>query len=106
MNPALQSRLAALQNRATRYELVATDGTRTVLAGYTRKGRRGLLSMLAAHANDWEALTGDTGLTWAKKAADGATMGAWKIKFSGRTQRDALLATELPFFRSLLPAKA
>lgn len=97
---ALQQRLKSLKYHATKYEIVAThkDG-RKVLVGYTpRKGRQGLWAMVAKNATAWIAFSGEGSLTFAKRAADGATAGDWNINFSGRTQRDAIINGELPFF--------
>lgn len=105
MTPELTAKLARLQNHHTRYEIVATNGPDKILVGYSaRKGRRGLLGMVRLHAEAWMSFTGDNGLNFAKRAADGAMMGKWKINFSGRTQRDAILAGELPFILTQLAA--
>lgn len=45
--------------------------------------------------------TGDNGITWATRAADGGRMGAWTIRFTGRTQRDAIINGELPYIEDL-----
>jgi hypothetical protein len=86
-----QRRLAAMHNRTTLYELVATDGVRTVLLSYCRKARGVIFDVACKHGPALVALTGDERIHFAKLAADGATMGAWKIKFTGRTERDCCL---------------
>lgn len=102
MTPELTAKLARLKNFHTRYEIVATKDGQKILAGYTaRRGRRGLLGMLSMHAAAWTALTGDNAIQFAKRTADGGTMGGWKINFSGRTQREAILGGELPFITKL-----
>ncbi len=84
----------------TLYELVATHtetGERVLIAYARRRTRQGL----------WHAITGERlesvvrlcgtkTIDFAKRAADGAVMGVWHLKFSGRTARDCQGA-ELPF---------
>jgi hypothetical protein len=95
----LQRKLASLQNRATRYELVAShpDGRRFLVAYCGRKNRQGLFSAVAGRAAAMTALTGDESIHFGKRAADGGTMGEWTIRFSGRTQRDCYLEGELEY---------
>jgi hypothetical protein len=90
--------LARLTNYHTRYEVVATNMHRTILAGYTsRKSRSGLLATVRMHSEAWVELTGDNALSWGRRASDGAAIGEWVIRFSGRTQREAIIEGELPF---------
>lgn len=99
----IEQKLERLHNRQTRYELIAQhpDG-RKLLVRYCRQGRRGL----------WDAITKDDGtqlcrvlgadhIHFAKRAADGGTMGAWTIRFSGRTQRQAIIEGEHTFYADL-----
>lgn len=104
MTPELANKLARLKNRATRYELAATNGTHTVLAGYARKGRSGLLSMIRKNADAWTTFAQADSIQFAKRAADGATLGKWTIRFTGRTQREAIIAAELTWFKELMAA--
>lgn len=96
-----EQKLERLKNYHTRYEIAAErgDGHR-LLIGYTpRKGRRGMYSMLQQRLDggSLEHVLGTLELNWGKRAADGCAMGDWRIFFTGRTQRDAILAGELPF---------
>jgi hypothetical protein len=95
----LGQRLQRLQNRHTLYELVAShpDGRRFLVAYCGRRGRRGIFTALAGRAAAMTALTGDDGIKFAARAADGGTMGAWTIRFSGRTQRECYIAGELEY---------
>lgn len=95
-----QEKLIRIRNYGTRYELVAShpDG-RKVLVGYTpRRGRSGLFDMLAKNGEAWVKFSGAENITFGKRVSDGAVSGEWSIKFSGRTQRDAICNGELPFF--------
>lgn len=100
MTATLENRLARLKNYRTRYELIATNADgRKVLVRYTsRVGRRGLYDALTQDAEQICQFFGTDSIHFGKRAADGATMGEWTIKFSGRTQREAILCGELPFY--------
>lgn len=102
-------RLARLKNYATRYEIrgTNTETGQTVLIGYTaQKSRAGILAMCRKNGAEIVArLRGDS-LEFGKRAADGATLGHWRIGFSGRTQREAIIAGELPFFLDAVPVPA
>ncbi len=93
------NRLAGLQNRRTAYELIAENGERKVLAGYCARGRAGLLRMIRQNAAAWVAFAGADNITFAKKASEGAVIGDWTIRFSGRTEREVVMAGELNFFK-------
>jgi len=94
--------LERLRHYATRYELVAVKGDRTVLVTYTsQKSRDGIYSSAQHRGEALAKLTGTETITFAKKAKDGAEMNGWKINFSGRTQRDAICNGEHPFILDL-----
>jgi hypothetical protein len=90
-------KLTRLQNRATLYELAAIhpDGRRILIAYCGRRSRHGLLDACRGHAAALVALTGDKTIGFAPRAAGGATMGDWSIRFTGRTERDAIMEGEL-----------
>lgn len=98
-----QQKLDRLKNYRTRYELAAShpDGRKVLIRYTARKGRRGLLDALTMDAARVCKVLGSDDIHWAKRAADGGTMGDWTVKFSGRTQREAILDGELPFYASL-----
>jgi hypothetical protein len=56
--------------------------------------------MVAHNGKDAVALLGGgvDNIYFEKKASDGAVMGDWSIKFSGRTKRQAVVEGELAFF--------
>lgn len=88
-------------NSPTLYELVAAhpDGRACLVAYCSRKGRRDIWIAVTKNDSRREAiinLTGAKDIHFAKRSADGARMGDWLIKFSGRTQRDCQ-RSELPF---------
>lgn len=75
----------------TRYELaVAHPDGRRFLLGYTvRRSRNSLFEFAQRNALALLRLTGDETIRFAKRTAEGATMGAWHINWTGRTQRQA-----------------
>jgi hypothetical protein len=103
-NPALEARLARLANRATRYEVAATDGARSLLVGYTRKTSHGLRDLLRGTVEGQARVvllataTATDPYAWemASAAGDGARCGPWTVNFTGRTQRGAYIEGELP----------
>lgn len=104
-NP-IRAKLARLHNRPTAYELVATSGDRSVLVAYSQsQGRSALLKCLRHREQAVVSLFNegaDPNVTFGKKASDGATVGAWTIRFSGRTQRDAIINGELPYVEDVV----
>ena len=93
-----QDRLAHLRNRATRYEITAKGPDGEFLVGYTaRKTRRGMLEVMRMYHGNLIHLCDTNEMTVPShfKAKDGIVMGDWTIKFSGRTQRDAISNGEL-----------
>jgi hypothetical protein len=99
MNLTLERKLARIRLRATAYELVATMPDRTrVLAGYCAHGRPAMLSLLRKHGAAWaERLTDTDQIRW-PPGGRSCLLGPMVIAFSGRTQRQAYLEGELPFF--------
>lgn len=91
-----ERKLARISGCYTVYEMVAehADGRR-LLAGYTRETRPGMLAMLRKNWDMWCKLTGKQAGTW--EAHKMIRFGAWTIRFSGRTQRQAIIEGELPW---------
>ena len=96
------SKVAHLQNAPTRYEVVLEHAGKQWLVGYTsRRSRPGLLATMRKEGRDILAIT-----EMPEDAEVRAEYGALVfsqgsvIKFSGRTQRDAVIAGELPWVRS------
>lgn len=88
-------------NEPTRYELVIehADGRRYLLAYRMRKTRRSMIDCLRDNAAAVLATAGlgdDARFTCGKRVSDGLTIGEWRIRFSGRTQRETRTAGELP----------
>ena len=102
MTATLEARLERLKNYRTRYELVAEhpDGRRVLVRYTSRDNRRGLYGALTQDCEGICAFFGTDAITFGKRSADGATMGEWRLRFTGRTQREAILAGELPFYKS------
>lgn len=100
-----QRRLARLRNRPTLYELAAVhpDGRRYLILYCQRRGRRGLLDAISTDRvrPRLVALTGQDAIRWADRARDGATMGDWRIIWTGRTQRECICADPLDWIGRL-----
>jgi len=101
---ATQTRqLKRIQLYRTAYELVITDGTDTYLVRYSSaRSRRALLDNCRFSGQQLVNLTGREEIDYQKRAADGATMGDWRIYWSGRTQREAIIEGEHPFIHDQL----
>jgi hypothetical protein len=81
------ARLERLRNSTTRQELAAINGDRKILVCHaSRTSRCGIRAALEGRVDALANLTGDNGVTWAPRAADGCRMGDWTIRFTGRTQ--------------------
>jgi hypothetical protein len=100
-SPEGAKHLERIRNRATLYELAISRGDETFLVAYCqRKSRDAIFKAVAKDGRREKlvALTGDEEIRFAKRTADGATMGAWAIRFTGRTEREAIASgTELPY---------
>jgi hypothetical protein len=95
MTATQTAKLDALRNYGTRYEVVITNGADTLLVGYTgRKSRDGMIALIRLHGERLVAFSGSEEFTTGKRADDAITLGKYKIRFSGRTQREAISATE------------
>lgn len=92
-------KLEALKWRATRYEAVLEHNGARYLIGYTAMhSRHGLLKVAQAHGQQiigFLGVSADQEMTAGKRAADGFRIGDSAIRFTGRTQRDAILEGEL-----------
>jgi hypothetical protein len=103
----LQDKLSRLHNRRTAYELVAVNGDQRVLVCYScERSRNAIFRICCKRAAALLALTGAESIAWAKRSADGGMMGAWSIRFSGRTQRDCYVEGELAYVGDLVAAAA
>ena len=99
MTSTQSARLAAIANRYTRYEVIAQrDNGERVRIGYTmHRSRHGLLQVLRAHADQVIALTNcgeNTMMTAGSRASDGFRINDWSLRFTGRTERQAILEGE------------
>jgi len=95
--------LRAMRGHSTAYELAAIhpDGRR-VLVRYTfRRSRAKLYECACRFADELKMLCGTAEIRFDDKASNGATMGEWAIRWTGRTERDALHGGELPFIRGV-----
>ena len=96
MDATTERKLAAIARYATAYEAVAVgpNGERRLIAYCNPKSRDMLLKALRKRSAPFVALTGCAEVQASKRAADGFTAGPWAIRYSGRTQREAILAGE------------
>lgn len=110
MNAETLAKLDAIKYHSTRYELTIShpDGRRYLVAYTPRKNRAGIFDAISeATRGPWlVAKTGDQDIHFAKRVADGATMGEWTINFTGRTQRDCVLGTGGPALTYILDVPA
>jgi hypothetical protein len=100
MDARTTKQLESLRNRATLYELAMTRGDERILIAYASgKGRQDIWRCVTSdkRVKAIVAKVGTDAIDFAKRAADGATMGGWAIRFTGRTQRDAISEGELPY---------
>lgn len=99
-------KLTRLQNRATAYEIICTkNGSVTRIAYTQRHSQNGLIAILRDRldsllafgvAVDVEFVPSGKGIRRSLTFADGSV-----IRFSGRTQRGAIIEGEYPFLPSV-----
>lgn len=96
-------KLSRIQGRATLYEVALVKGDQKLLLCYTRKTGRGLGDYVrnirnnhAASADVLKARTGIDLQAW--------NWNGWGYEFTGRTQREAIIDGELPFWGRPEPA--
>lgn len=93
----IHNRLAAIAGRTTLYEiiLVHDDGRRRLL-GYGRKNRPGILAMVNRRAVDLAQFCGAEYITLkGLPAGTVGKIGAWSIRATARTERQAIIEGEL-----------
>ncbi len=96
------TRLENLHNQPTRYELALERGDTRIRICYSmRTGRHSLLTACQKHGQtivDYIGMDDKATMEFLKPAARGARIGEWSIRFTGRTQRDAISTqSELPW---------
>jgi len=91
----IEQRLQALSNRSTLYEIIIERDQERYLVQYASKSRNAILRGLRKHGEAIAARFGGT-VTFAKCARDGAYVGDWHVRDSGRTEREAIIAGEYP----------
>ncbi len=96
--------LQRLHRQPTRYELIAERGDQRILIAYSmRTGRHSMMESVRKHGQaliDFMGITDKHLLVFLKPAKLGAHIGPaenpWTIRFTGRTQREAV-QSELPW---------
>jgi hypothetical protein len=104
MTKTQTTKLENLRNYETRYELVLTHaetGEKRRLCYTARKNRRGLIDAIFRTGAELGAVTGQKEVVVGQGAS--AQIGAWRVAFSGRTQREAISSGELAWFRAEEP---
>lgn len=97
MTESQTAKLEAIKNRATRYELVLERGAERFRLCYTsRKNRRGMIDAIFRNGKELGAFSGSQDVRFGHGAT--AQLGDWAVRFSGRTQREAIQAGELAWF--------
>lgn len=92
-------KLEAIKNRATRYELILERGAERLRLCYTsRKNRRGMIDAIFRNGKELGSFSGSQEVRFGNGAT--AQLGDWAVRFSGRTQREAIQAGELRWFGS------
>ena len=82
--------MAITPGARTLYELAIENADQRILLAYCSNcTRRTIWKVASQHCDRLMALTGAENIDFAKRAGDGATMGAWRIRWTGRTQREA-----------------
>jgi len=90
----------------TFYEIAAEgpDGLRVLVAYVNSRSRRSLIDCVRDRAALAIALTGAEIFETGRRAADGITLGLWRIRYSGRTKREARASGCLPYIRDVVEA--
>jgi hypothetical protein len=100
-------KLERLKNRSSAFELMAVnDEMLKVLVGYTpQRSKIGMLKMIQKNGENWAPRLTGIEINFIKNGNKGPTarMGQFTVFFTGRTQREALLEGELPWFEDILP---
>ena len=92
-------RLERMKYRVTLYELVVTIPDHpTMLAGYGRHGQSGILSLLRKNGEAWSKHIADNDTVTFAKGGRSCQFGKLEFRFSGRTEREAIMEGPLPFF--------
>jgi hypothetical protein len=93
----IDEKLAQLKNYRTRYEVILTNGTETFLVQYTSAHSQvGLRRTYSARRAAIHQITKDF-IPFQAKTGEVFHGKEWRMLFSGRTQREAILTGELPF---------
>ncbi|OHD25594.1 MAG: hypothetical protein A2064_09110 [Spirochaetes bacterium GWB1_66_5] len=99
LTPGQVQKLARLRRRDTLYEAALvhrTTGQRVLLCYSHTSGAR-LGSYIAHHADEVVAFCGSDRYV-ARQAGEEYAIGDWGVRWTGRTQREAIIGGELPWF--------
>lgn len=95
-------RLEGLRHYGTLYELRVTNGTQSYLLTYCRKTKPGLRDAVLRPISGQKRridflceVTSTTPDSWVWAGGASVKSGEWIVSFSGRTERDAIVAGEL-----------
>ena len=97
-----QEKLERIRNRSTQYELVAIDENhKTYLAGYCHKSKMAILKMLQKNGEKWTVRINPKDLITFARNGQSAQVGRFLVRFTGRTQREAIISGEFPWFEEI-----
>jgi hypothetical protein len=99
MKMTTMEKLERLRNRGTKYELTA-DGV--ILAGYCSHGKMNILKMLQKNGEAWAKRINENDMITFANDGKSAKIGRFEVRFSGRTQREAIISGELPWFEDAI----
>lgn len=105
---AVHTRLAAIHGRSTKYELVLVhDDGRTLLLGYGRKTKPGVLAMVHRQAVELSQFCGADYITLAGlPRGTFGKIGPWSLRASGRTEREAIIQGEREHWKAVADGRA
>jgi hypothetical protein len=108
MTPEIEAKLERLKNYHTRYEVIMERGTERVLVVYMHnQSYRRLREAVVEKINPIQTFAGASVYEEAMgRGKRSLAAGDWRIRFSGRTQREAILQGELPFVGTLAATAA
>jgi hypothetical protein len=88
----MATKVTRLLNYPTKYEITLSCGAQTYLVAYSgRKSKQGLISAIRGRGLDILAITKlDESAAFTFTSATSAQLGDWVVRFTGRTQRDAI----------------
>jgi len=96
-----------MPSRQTLYELAVECGEERYLVAYcNRRSRQMTLDACRQRGEAVVKVCLSARICFARRAGDGATVGKWAVRFTGRTEREAKSAGELPYIVDIAADRA